>query len=226
MGQLDAGMFHPGPMACFLDQWLTRRTGYSLMEIDMFRMVHKNELLARSKGFKPLSRRGKRVPAGTRLFFNNSRALAQLAIERQKQENTDVVAVLFRDSDDAPGTGPDHWWNKRESMLNGFKREDYLYGVPMIPKPVSEAWILCALRQYYQHCESLELESGRPGAKNSLKKQLYAHLGHNPTRELLIQLIEGGKLNMKRINMPSMRAFKARCDEIMDILGWFPAADE
>ena len=49
MGMYDAGKFLPGPMACFVDQWLKRKTGYSLLEIGMLRLIPKRELKIEAK---------------------------------------------------------------------------------------------------------------------------------------------------------------------------------
>jgi GxxExxY protein len=34
MGRLDGACFLPGPMACFVDQWVRDRIGYSLIEVE------------------------------------------------------------------------------------------------------------------------------------------------------------------------------------------------
>ncbi len=94
------------------------------------------------------------------------------------------MAVLFKDSDDSSSSGRGLWQDKRESMLKGFTRENFHYGVPMAPRPISEAWLLCALRERYQHCDRLEEESGRRHSTNPLKKQLEEHLCKLMTREL------------------------------------------
>jgi hypothetical protein len=71
------------------------------------------------------------------------------------------------------------------SMLTGFEVEHISTGVPMIPKPKSEAWILCALRNNYQHCAKLEDESGNDRSPNPLKQQLEDYLGEPGTGRLL-----------------------------------------
>ena len=223
MGMYDAGKFLPGPMACFVDQWLKRKTGDSLLEIGMLRLIPKRELKNRRKSFRPLARRGKKSPPGTRFFFNNARALAQIAFEYQRDEEIEVMAVLFRDSDDSSSSGRGLWQDKRESMLKGFTRQNFLYGVPMVPRPISEAWLLCALRDRYRRCDRLEDESGRRRSANPLKKQSEKHLGEPPTRELMVTKIEQGELDVRRITMPSMMAFKERCDEVLDLLGFYTA---
>jgi len=223
MGMCSAGKFLPGPMACFVDQWLERRTGYSLLEIGMLKLIPKRELKNRSKNLRPLARRGKKSPPETRFFYKNARALAQIAFEYQQGEEIDVMVVLFRDSDDSSSSGRGLWQDKRESMLKGFTRENFQYGVPMVPKPISEAWLLCALRERYQHCDRLENESGRRRSANPLKKQLEKHMGEPPSRELMVTKIEEGKLDVRRITMPSMMAFKERRDEVLDLLSFYTA---
>ena len=218
VGVYDAGRFLVGPMAFFVDQWLERRIGYSLLEFKMFKFIPKSELKQRCKSLKPFSRRGKKTAAETRFFFNNARAMAQIAIECKQSENVDILAILFRDSDDAASCGRGLWHEKHQSMLDGFTREKFLYGVPMVPRPISEAWLLCALRERYQHCDRLENESGRCGTANPLKKQLEAFLGKPATRDLLVGKIKHGDLSIHNITMPSMMAFKNRCDEVLNLL--------
>ena len=218
LGMCDSSGFLPGPLAFFVDQWLERRTGYSLLEFEMFRLISKSELKQRSKSLKPFSRRGKKTAAETRFFFNNARAMAQIAIECQQSENVEILAILFRDSDDETSCGRGLWQEKHQSMLDGFTREKFLYGVPMVPKPISEAWLLSALRERYQHCDGLENESGRCGTANPLKKQLETFLGKPATRDLLVGKIKHGDLAIHNITMPSMMAFKNRCDEVLNLL--------
>ncbi len=59
-----------------------------------------------------------------------------------------VIAVLFRDSDGTASSGRGLWEDKRKSIEDGFGEAGFDYGVPMIPKPKSEAWLLCAFHGY------------------------------------------------------------------------------
>jgi hypothetical protein len=87
----------------------------------------------------------------------------------------------------------------------------------MIANPKSEVWILCALRNRYQHCIKLENESGNDNSPNSLKKQLEDHLGEPVTGILLNDKIDNGEIDIDRIiDMPSMTAFKDRLNEVLD----------
>lgn len=208
------------PMAKFIDHWVLRRSDYSLMEIDCYKIVSKKELadIAKSQ-LKPLSRKGKKHKKETGYFYKNVRALALLAKDESSKREIIVIPVLFRDADGTASSGRGEWKDKWQSMLNGFEAEQILNGVPMIPKPKSEAWILCALRERYQNCQPLENESGNDDSPNSLKKQLEEHLGEPATRELLNDKIDQGNLDISKIlDMPSLTAFKDRLDEVLDKL--------
>ena len=50
----------------------------------------------------------------------------------------------------------------------------------MIPKPKSEAWVLCALSKLYKECDELEDRSGNDNSPNSLKRELEELLGSYP----------------------------------------------
>ena len=86
----------------------------------------------------------------------------------------------------------------------------------MIPKPKSEAWIICALkREPYQRCERLEDRSGNDRSPNSLKKELEQLLGTAPSREHLCDLVADGTVSVERIRMPSFDAFRSRLEEVI-----------
>jgi len=89
----------------------------------------------------------------------------------------------------------------------------------MIPKPKSEAWFLCAVKENpYQHCDSLENASGNDSAPYPLKEQLKNALGEEPAAELLSQMIRDQRIEMNRINMPSLDAFKQRLEDVFEQL--------
>ncbi len=99
-------------------------------------------------------------------------------------------------------------------MIKGFDYEHFAGGVPMIPKPKSEAWLLCALKrvQPYQHCEGLELGSRNDDAPRSLKAQLADALGEKPSAAALAELVRSGRVDAGQIEMPSFTAFKFRLE--------------
>ena len=206
-----------GPMTKWVDSWMARRCGYSLVEYQAYTIVPKSALADRAKQMKPRSRKGKKQQSETRYFYNNARALALLVGEMGAD---DVVAVLFRDGDGTASSERGEWQDKVQSVLDGFAAEQMVTGVPMIPKPKSEAWLLCALRDGYQNCGRLENESGNDAAPNSLKQQISQHLGEPATRELLNGTIDDNRLDLEQItDMPSLTMFKDRLDAVLDQLG-------
>jgi len=224
-GKTDIGTSDdiPGPMTKFIDQWITRRSGYSLVESTQYKIFTESEIkdetarLRRLKKLKTLSKRGKKTPPETQLYNKNARVLANLALQYKKDKGIDVIAVLFRDSDGSKSAGRGNWKDKWNSILKGFDEEGLSTGVPMVPKPKSEAWVLCALRNKYQHCANIEDESGNDNSPNSLKNQLESHLGGRATQQLLNEKIDGGEIDIHCIvDMPSLNKFKDRLDDVLD----------
>jgi hypothetical protein len=94
-------------------------------------------------------------------------------------------------------------------MIRGFHDEGFERGVPMIPKPKSEAWIICAVKNTpYQGCDALEKRSGNDKSPKALKDELTEILGVLPSREMLCDMVNNGTIDNNRIHMPSFKAFR------------------
>ena len=85
----------------------------------------------------------------------------------------------------------------------------------MIPKPKSEAWVICAVKNKYSSCDALEDRSGNDDSPNSLKDELANHLGSLPNREELCQMVEDRVIDIQEIKMPSFIAFRERLEEVI-----------
>mgnify|MGYP007093114634 CR=1 FL=1 len=129
-------------------------------------------------------------------------------------ESNTINATVRNNGTASAGRG--EWRDKRQSMLDGFAHEGLKRGVPMIPKPKSEAWLICALKdQPYQNCGLLEDRSGNDNSPHSLKRELQALLGGEPaTRKLLRDKIADGQINCLRIAMPSFQEFRERLEAV------------
>ena len=97
-------------------------------------------------------------------------------------------------------------------MRSGFRSVDCELGVPMVPKPKSEAWLLCALkRSPYQGCADLEDLSGNDDSPRSPKKLLAEAVGSSvvpvPAEEQ-VDWVRTGRVDPFRIQMPSFDQFK------------------
>jgi hypothetical protein len=210
-----------GPMTKLIDNWIARRIGYSLVKGGQYAIFSKAQVVEKAKSeIQSFSRIGKKKGKETRTFYKNARGLAILAREKAQEigADTPLILVLFRDLDGTVSADRNLWDKKWQSMLDGFMEEGIFTGVPMIPNPKSEAWILCALKNRYQHCKKLEDESGNDASPNSLKSQIEAYLGEPATRLLLNDKIDAGEIDIDRIDMDSINNFKKRLNEVLDSL--------
>jgi hypothetical protein len=204
-------------MAWLVDQIAEASEGYSFLTCELMCCVSEQTLGRRSRLLRPPSLPGRKRGKETAYYFRNARALALTAGELAATSSQSVVAVLFRDSDGAQSAGRGDWQAKWDSMVKGFDYEHFAGGVPMIPKPKSEAWLLCALKsnQPYQHCGRLEAVSGNDRAPRALKIQLEDALGDPPTATLLAQLVKGRRVDATRIDMPSFDRFRRRLESVL-----------
>ncbi len=211
-----AGMaFVPGPMAWVVDKLLQRyHTGYSLLEAhqagsDCITHVSETALAALGKPGSALFP-GVKFGKGTAFFTRNAQVLGLLARQTCANEAQPVLAVLFRDGDGVRATPASQWQDKVNSMQRGFALVACQSGVPMVPRPKSEAWLLCALRPPgYANCAALEDASGNDASPTALKKQLAALCGgSNPSAAQQADWVITGTVDPLRIDMPSFNAFK------------------
>lgn len=193
--------FKPGPMAWLVDQWVERAQGFehSHLQTGLVTFVSKQHLAATKPTAavkKPSRLPGKKRAKETIYFFNNARALASCAKNLATETGDNVIAVLFRDSDGTASAERGDWQAKYDSMLQGFDAENFAYGVAMVPKPKSEAWLLCALKSDspYQYCAGFEQASGNDDSPNALKKQLDAALQGQTSADELAEAARAGKI--------------------------------
>ena len=210
--------FFVGPMAAIVAKVVEAKHQYSILDgacgfVSEGNVAHRAEELKAVK--KKLRLPGKKQAKETRYFFNNARILARFAKEKAAALDDEVVAVLFRDSDGTASAGRGEWHDKRESMLDGFEEEGCDKGVPMIPKPKSEAWLICAWKNHpYQGCEALEGRSGNDTSPNNLKDELAELLDEEVTPDSLREKV-GESFDIDRIKMPSFKAFRDRLEEVI-----------
>ena len=218
----EGDAFMEGPMAIIVDQLMEQFQDYDMPYLETQQVRYVSEKFLTKNKQSPLRRamslKGKKTPTETKYFYENARALAAEAKALAKRKKSKVIAVLFRDADGTASAGRGDWKNKRNSMRAGFEAETYKFGVAMIPKPKSEAWLLCATKQYpYQHCDKIENESGNDNARNSLKKQLSESLQGKVSREDINQLLRNGTIDIAKIDMNSFNAFKENLEAAVEL---------
>ena len=210
--------FLAGPMATIVAKIVEAQYKYSILDgacgiISERGVTQKASELKAAR--KQLRLPGKKHAKETRFFFNNARILARVAKEKSEAINDEVVAVLFRDSDGTASAGRGEWSAKRQSMLDGFNEEGFFQGVPMIPKPKSEAWLICAWKHHpYSGCQTLEERSGNDRSPNSLKAELNELLGADSMGDVLQEKVVEC-FDIDRIQMPSFKAFRDRLEEVI-----------
>lgn len=216
--------FRLGPMAAIIDILIEEELNYSPFDTtpDLCWYVSEAELSQRAKALprKP-ALRGKKGPhVETGFFFINAWMLGIFAKEKELELDDASIAILFRDCDGQQSSPPNLWQQKKESIESGFQRAEYFFGTPMIPKPKSEAWILCSARNPpNQNCESLEDISGNDNSPNSAKAQLDQALGHHHSAAALTEWIKENVNNIDCWNtMPSFNAFRTRVRELLQQL--------
>ena len=216
--------FDIGPMAVITDKLIEEKIGYSLRSIpEAIHFVSKKALVAWSKAQRTPrmpSLRGLQTQVETRYFFFNARALGEIAKDIQdRNAEQPVIAILFRDTDGTCSAPSQLWRDKHKSIMDGFESVPFMRGIPMLPKPKSEAWLLCAIREpSYQHCRQLEDISGNDKASNPAKDQLQNTMQTEPSRETLIEWIESHGFRWEAVSeqMPSFQSFTIRLNEILD----------
>lgn len=211
--------FSIGPMIVLVEQIVAPKLGYSLRDYpEQMIFVGKAELSARAKKLPARLRpsRGKKRGVETKYFHDNAAMLGRIAQELENSHGDTSIAVFFRDCDSSDAHPPE-WDAKFQSMLDGFNSVAFDRGVPMIPKPTSEAWLLCAAKtQPYQNCEALEELPGNVESPNHPKAKLDAAFGEHKSAMQLREWLEETHFDSDRAcSMPSFLAFKNRLEEVV-----------
>jgi hypothetical protein len=204
--------FSPGPIALLVDKLLQGPWGYSPLDSGSVISAPKAFLTQLSKSAMVPTLPGKKKRQETGYFFKNAYALANHAKALETERDCSVLAVLFRDCDGTRSAAKGIWNEKRSSMEQGFAAAGFSRGVPMIPKPTSEVWLLCALQPHpYQNCARLEAVSGNDSSPNSAKKQFDQALdARSKSKDDINHLIITGKISPDEIDMPSFNSFRER----------------
>jgi hypothetical protein len=221
--------FVPGPMACLFDALCEPTLGYSLLDLqqqqqsqpqeDFVRYLSRGDLSQRRqlRSGRPTLLPGQKRPAGLGGATAQAWSLGALAVEESGRSQQPVVASLFHDSDGTNAAPREHWQELVTAIRKGFELARCHAGVPMVPRPKSEAWLLCALKpDPYQHCDALEDAPGNDNSPNALKTRL-AQLngGEYPSGEEQADWVRTGRVDPARIDMPSFQAFTAQLDRVL-----------
>ncbi|WP_186153502.1 hypothetical protein [Burkholderia gladioli] len=218
--------YQHGPLTAVIDDLVEEVFRYRPLEVapNSYRFYSETALSVRAKdrrNNRPLALAGKKNGQETGYFRINARMLAEIAMEAERRENDKSIAILFRDTDGGNNAPRALWQTKVQSMINGFAEADYDFGIPMVPRPKSEAWLLCAAKENpYQGCAVLEDLPGNDDSPNAAKRQLREALdGRSDTGDLLAWLKEN-RFDHAAVaaQMPSFDAFRRRFLEVLENL--------
>ena len=206
--------FIPASMYYLIDKIIEKKLNYSFYGLtpELITFVPKAELTKIGNKLPPYT--GKKIKKGQALFLINAITLAKVAKNKSKElSDDDVIAILFRDSDGTNSTAKDMWENKVESIENGFEMEKFIKGVAMIPKPKSEAWLICALKHKpYENCHKLEDRSGNDKSSKNLKDELESF---GIELETINEMIQDGRIDIDKIDMPSFEYFSEKLSNLL-----------
>ncbi len=211
VGANGAMEFDAGPLALIIDKISEDKLGYSPLEYSAFSAISRPHLceLAKKVGtipkfLAPGAKRAKGHIGSYRQAFALAREAQRLAVE----EGVEVVAVMFRDSDGTQSDSVRRWDELVEAITSAFVASKFTRGVAMVAKPKQEAWFLCAAKnEPYQHCIGLEDESGNDNSPAALKGRLEEAMGCPGTKQALLDFVERGDFDFRRMDMPSFSRF-------------------
>lgn len=222
-GQCTDKDFAVGPITVLIDQILTIPLRFSLRDYpDRIYYIDETSLCQRAKTLpnrlKPT--RSKKQGVETGYFHANAAALGAIAKELEETTHDQAIAALFRDCDSTRSAKSGLWDAKHTSMANGFNYAQFERGVPILPKPTSEAWLLCAAQnQPYQNCQQLEELPGNQTSQNHPKKKLAAAFGRQKSRAELCEWLDDNPFDPERATaMPSFKAFHDRLIEVAEAI--------
>ena len=215
--------FTAGPMTILVDQIVSARMGYSILRDTPDRAIFlsKAALAAQIETMKGNKRgvalTGKKAGQETGYHMKYAWAFGKMAAGIEVAEDDRGVAVFFRDSDGTNANPGGNWDEKWSSIERGFQRAEYPRGVPMLPKPTSEAWLLCAAKTPpYENCEMLEDLPGNVVSDNHPKQKLEEAFGTRMSASNLSDWLSDCPLDLERASaMPSFRKFRERLNAVL-----------
>lgn len=213
----DAGLcvspeFARGPLTALVDQVLEPVLGYRPSGIEEHCVfVAKAELLRhvtmRKRG-RMVSLAGKKRDQETGYYYSNAWALGDIAIAQERLLGDVGIAILHRDNDDSNSSRATELGVKVKSIRDGFARAGYPRGVPMIPRPISEAWLLSIADPTIADAAEVEDLASNPAAPRPVKELLAAALGEKWDSESMFDWLDARDIDFERMRrMPSFAAF-------------------
>lgn len=219
-GQCADEDFDQGPMTIWLARLWECLLSYNILDIpgaveyvSEHALAKQAKANAHDKRMQP--QRGKKQAAETGLYFSNAQQLGLIAKQWATKSHGPVMAVLFRDTDGTHSASGRAWQDKWDSMVRGFNSVEFGSGVPMLPNPKSEVWLLCAGKTGQHSYADLEHISGNDDSPQSAKKQWNTFVGSPPTAAQMASWCVNHPSDWENLlTLPSFQAFHERFHEV------------
>lgn len=213
------GAFVPGPMYWMVDRYVERALDFSPHAFDSVVLVSRGHLSAIAKTTKlspSIMLPSQKIAPGMVGHRKQAAALSHFALAQQVERQDEAIAVMFRDSDGTNADSAKRWDHFVEAIESGFSGMNFLRGVPMVPRPKQEAWLLCAFKTHpYSGCQALEDEPGNDHAPHPLKAKLAAAVGREPDVDTMCAWITDGVIDLDKIEMRSFSRFRSRLADVL-----------
>ncbi|KPM01486.1 hypothetical protein [Vibrio splendidus] len=209
--------FEKGPMYILIERMLARFVpdwNADLWETNPLEVSYVSHGFLKRKAKERAKGNGKFTFASKTLHqehngkYKHTRELAGLATERGCQ-----LAVYFIDTDGRNEDKDDSSQLQQkivQALNEGYIKGGFNGGVAMVPKPTSEAWLICHCQTSpYANCSILETRlSGNDNCpdENSPKKELERFIGVGYDDALVFDKVE--TLDIDQLDMPSFNRFK------------------
>lgn len=211
LGSIDSnGEFKEGPMTCLIKKIIDSFSIKNETEIYFtFKYISRNQISNRTKELPKKKLTLSRTSEKKFIFFRK----AAIALGLIAKEVSTQIAVYFHDADRTNSEHPKTWEYMIESIETGFLESDFKNGLAMVPKPTSEAWLICCLKKY-RNCEQLENLPGNESSDRHPKKILNEIICTEANTEILLE-IACEKCDVEKIKMPSFIYFKEKLEKVL-----------
>ena len=165
----------------------------------------------------PTQRPSKNLEKGFSVHARKAATLALLSKDNNQKnieiDGSKTLTIYFHDTDGTRSelaNKPNRQQQLVDSIHAGYQSQKFYCGIAAVPKPTSEAWLICAAKKNpYRDCKQWETKlsgndrSPDKAPKSELAKALSID---KPTRDDLCHLVE--KIDPLQIDMPSFNQLK------------------
>ena len=222
-GETDLGVkgyakepcFKKGPMTLVIDFLAKERNVLSIN----YKFLTRGDVERGLKDSKrKISPRPKDVDSKERSIYLSAWYIGGKAVSERQD-----AAIYFHDPDRTKSEPRDRYARIEKAMNRGFDMVGFDKGIPMVPVPRSEAWLLAYFQKgiekqcAYNKAEWFEGLPASDKSPKSAKKELQKAVGARNESETYSKVMEEFKnIDWKRVDMPSYNRFRARLEFVLD----------